>query len=141
MSARWVMILGGIGLFLGGLALFASAPEQERVAEVGVAEVLREIGTLQVAREAVQPRARFSGVLEARRTVKLFAETHGPVLEVGAEALDRVEAGQRLVRIADRLQAALAPDVNVGHARVERTRPDERVNRDQVVESVAAHRP
>ncbi|MBW2312764.1 MAG: efflux RND transporter periplasmic adaptor subunit [Deltaproteobacteria bacterium] len=99
MTPRWGLILAGVALFVAGLALFGSAPEQERVAEAGVAEVLREIGTVEVARQAVQPRARFSGVLEARRTVKLFAETQGLVLDMGAEALDRVEAGQQLVRI------------------------------------------
>jgi membrane fusion protein (multidrug efflux system) len=98
-SFRAGLILGGALLFVGGLALFASAPEQERVGEAGVAETVREVGTLQVTRVAIRPRARFSGLLEARRTVKLFAETHGPVLETGAEALDRVEAGQVLVRI------------------------------------------
>ncbi|HKJ25258.1 MAG TPA: efflux RND transporter periplasmic adaptor subunit [Myxococcota bacterium] len=99
MKARWGMILGGLALFLGGLALFASAPEQERVSDAGAAEVLREVGTLRVVREAIHPRASFSGVLEPRRTVKLFAETHGPVLATGAEALDRVTEGQELLRI------------------------------------------
>jgi len=99
MSPRWGMIFGGVALLLGGLVLFASAPEQQRLAEVGVTEVLREVTTRRVVPEAVRSRARFSGVIEARRTVKLFAETHGPVLDTGAEALDRVEAGQVLVRI------------------------------------------
>jgi membrane fusion protein (multidrug efflux system) len=98
-GVRSAMLLGGLGLFVAGLALFASAPEQEKTAELVSADVLREVATLRVSREAVRPRARFSGVLEARRTVKLFAETSGPILAVGAEALDRVEAGQVLARI------------------------------------------
>jgi multidrug efflux pump subunit AcrA (membrane-fusion protein) len=118
MTARWALIAGGFVLFLAGLSLFAFAPEQERVADSGVAVVLRQVATLQVSREAVQPRARFSGVLEARRTVKIFAETHGPVLDTGAEALDRVEAGQLLVRI-DPVLASI--EVEKGLAAVART--------------------
>ncbi len=45
------------------------------------------------------------------------------------------------MRIADRLAAPLAPDVDVGHAGVEGARTNERVYRDQVVEAVAAHGP
>ena len=35
--------------------------------------------------------------------------------------------------------AALAPDVDVVHARVERARAHQRVGRDEIVEAVAAH--
>jgi membrane fusion protein (multidrug efflux system) len=116
-SFRVGLLLGGVLLLAGGIALFASAPEQERVAEAGAAEAVREVGTMRVTRAAVRPRARFSGVLEARRTVKLFAETQGPVLEIGAEALDRVEAGQVLVRIDPALARI---DVEKGLAAVAR---------------------
>jgi RND family efflux transporter MFP subunit len=119
MTARWGMILGGVALFLAGLALFASAPEQAQVGEVGATEVLREVGTLRVAPTAVASRASFSGVLEARRTVKIFAETPGPVLATGAEALDRVEAGQELVRIDPVLARVEVEQALAGVARAE----------------------
>lgn len=98
-KARMVFVAIGAGLFTAGLLLFGSAPEQERVAVADEAAVAREIVTQRVARHAIQPRVGFSGVLEPRRTLKVFAETHGPVLALGAEELDRVERGQILVRI------------------------------------------
>ena len=116
MRVRLALLAAASLLLGGGILLLRSAPEQERVAPVGGSEVLREVATLRVEPRAVRPRARFSGVLEPRRTVKLFAETHGPVLALGAEALDRVEAGRTLVRIdpvlarveVERAQAAVA---------------------------------
>jgi len=96
---RLLFLAVALGGAMAGVALFATAPEQERVSAPGTEEVLREVAALRVRRYAIRPRARFSGVLEARRTVKLVAETRGPVLSLGAEALDRVEAGAPLVRI------------------------------------------
>lgn len=101
-------------LLLGGLALFAGAPDPEGVAPVGTGEVLRAIDTHRVDAVPLRARAELSGVVEARRSVRLFAETRGPVLEVGAEKLDRVAEGQLLVRI-DPLEAEVA---------VERARAD-----------------
>ena len=54
---------------------------------------LSEVDTIRVVPAAVVTRARVSGVLEPRSSVQIFAETRGPVIAIGAEALDRVEAG------------------------------------------------
>jgi len=98
-TARMVLGLVAAGGVAAGVALFAAAPEQERLEAAGQEDVLREVATRRVERVAVRPRARFSGVLEPRRTVRIHAETNGPVLSLGAEELDRVEAGQVLVRL------------------------------------------
>jgi len=58
-------------------------------------------------------------VLEPRRTVLLFAETRGPVLAVGAEALDRVEAGQVLVEIDPLLAEVAVERANAAVTRAE----------------------
>ena len=55
--------------------------------------------TLTLARVPLEYRVRVSGIVEPRTRVELFAEEGGRVLEVGAEDLDIVEAGQLLVRI------------------------------------------
>jgi membrane fusion protein (multidrug efflux system) len=113
---RAVLMAAAAALVLGGLLLFASAPEPER-REVGAeGSALRQVRTLRVERVPLANRAEVSGVLEARRSIELFAETRGPVTEVGAEELDRVEAGQLLVRVdpllatvaVERAEAALA---------------------------------
>jgi membrane fusion protein (multidrug efflux system) len=98
-SAQLVFLASGVGLLVAGFVLLASAPEQERTAVVVSGPALREVATHLVQSHSLRPRASFSGVLEARRTVKLFAETDGLVLALGAEELDRVTAGQTLVRI------------------------------------------
>jgi hypothetical protein len=41
----------------------------------------------------------------------------------------------------DRLLTELSPDVDGVHAHVERTRPDQGVRRDEIVESIRLHRP
>jgi membrane fusion protein (multidrug efflux system) len=63
--------------------------------------------SLELARVRRPDRVSASGVLEARRSVRISSETSGRVLEIGAEALDPVEAGQLLVQI-DPLRARLA---------------------------------
>ncbi len=98
-GVRLILLVVGGGLFAAGMLLFAAAPEQERTTEVATDAALREVATQRVVEREVQARAVFSGVLEARRTVKLFAETNGPVLSLGAEELDRVESGAALVAI------------------------------------------
>lgn len=98
-GAQIVFVALGLGLLLAGVLLFGSAPEQARVAVADEAVAAREVATQRVARHAIQPQVSFAGVLEARRTLKVFSETHGPVLALGAEELDRVEDGQTLVRI------------------------------------------
>jgi len=98
-TVRTLLGLLAAGGVAAGIALFAAAPEQERLEAAGQEDVLREVATRRVERVAVRPRARFSGVLEPRRTVRIHAETNGPVLALGAEELDRVEAEQVLVRL------------------------------------------
>lgn len=93
-------------LAAGGFLLFGSAPDPEDVAAAGDS-VLRAVEVQRVGALPLRPRAEVAAVLEPRRSVKIFAETRGPVLAVGAEALDRVESGRMLVRI-DPLEAEVA---------------------------------
>jgi RND family efflux transporter MFP subunit len=108
-------------LVVGGLLLFVLKPEQ--ATEGGALEdaALRAVRVEQVSREPVQARVEIAGVLEPRRAVQLFSETRGRVLEVGAEALDRVETDQVLLRI-DPLQAEVA--VERTEAQVSRSRSE-----------------
>jgi RND family efflux transporter MFP subunit len=96
-----------LALFAGGLLLFWSAPDPARVSPVGQAATLREVKTQRVRAVPVRSRVALAGVLEPRRSVQLFAETRGPAIEVGAEALDRVEAERVLVAV-DPLPAEVA---------------------------------
>ena len=93
---RSALIGLALALFATGLLLFWTAPDPERVAPAGEAVALRAVKTQRVRAVPIRSRAAVAGVLEARRSVQLFAETHGAVMQVGAEALDRVEAGQLL---------------------------------------------
>jgi membrane fusion protein (multidrug efflux system) len=106
-SLRWPILGVAALLVVGGLLLQATAPEPDEVAPAGENLVLQEVTAIPVAREPVVTRTRVSGVLEPRRSVQIFAETRGPVIAIGAEALDRVEAGLELVEI-DPLQAEVA---------------------------------
>jgi membrane fusion protein (multidrug efflux system) len=111
---RAVLLATAALLAAGGVALFAAAPEPADVAPEGEAALLRRVESQRVEAVPVRARAEVAGVVAARRSVRLFAETRGPVLEVGAEELDRVADGQLLVRI-DPLEAEVA---------VERARAD-----------------
>jgi len=114
--------LGTAGvLVVAGLALFVFRPEQATEGRASDQAVLRAVRVEAVTREPVQSRAEIACVLEARRAIQLFSETRGRVLEVGAEALDRVEAGQVLVRV-DPLQAEAA--VESAEAAVARSRSE-----------------
>jgi membrane fusion protein (multidrug efflux system) len=106
-SLRTSLVATAIALVLAGLALFQAAPEPERLAAAGPSERLREVTTLSVLSTPIRLEAEVAGVLEPRRSVALFAETRGPVIEVGAEELDWVVAEQVLVRI-DPLLATVA---------------------------------
>jgi membrane fusion protein (multidrug efflux system) len=118
-SLRSLLIGATLALVTGGLLLFQTAPEPERVAAAGEAASLREVATQRVRAVPIRSRAEVAGVLEARRSVRLFGETRGPVIAVGAEQLDRVDAGQMLVTI-DPLLAEVA--VERAEAAVTRTR-------------------
>ncbi len=82
-----------------GVILRITAPEPETVAAAGEEASLREVTAIQVRAVDVPSVAEISGVLEARRSVQIASETRGPVIEVGAEELDRVEAEQVLLRV------------------------------------------
>lgn len=101
-----LLIAAGL-LLLGGGLLFAAAPGPEEQAAGSEEETRRVVDTHRLEPVRLRARAQLSGVVEARRSVRLFAETRGPVLEVGAEELDRVAEGQLLLRI-DPLEAEVA---------------------------------
>ncbi len=104
---RNVFLAGAVLLFAGGFLLFGFAPQQAQVEPAGAEVALRPLDLYRVEPAELRSRIEVSGVLEGRREAKLFSETRGPVLELGAEELDRVEAGQLLLRI-DPLQAEVA---------------------------------
>jgi RND family efflux transporter MFP subunit len=108
---RTLLVLGiAIGLLVvGGIVLRVTAPSPDPVGAVGSAAAALEVGSLEVAKVLRPDRVVVSGVLEARRSVRISSETSGRVLEIGAEALDRVAEGQMLVRI-DPLLARVAVD-------------------------------
>ncbi len=106
-SLQLALIGCAIALVVGGVILFHTAPEAVRVSTADEDARLRAVATRVLRLVPVRSRAEVAGVLEARRSVQIFAETRGSVLEVGADELDRVEAGQLLVKI-DPLLAEVA---------------------------------
>ena len=120
-SLRWSLIAIAALLFVGGLLLEASAPEADRRAPLGGEQALREVAVLRVDATPLRARAEVAGVLEPRRTVLLFSETHGAVTRIGAEKLDFVESGLVLVEI-DPLLAEVA--VERARAAVTRSRSE-----------------
>jgi RND family efflux transporter MFP subunit len=100
-------VAAAIALFVGGGLLLWFAPEPERVTSARDAVALRAVATQRVRSVPIRSRVEIAGVLEPRRSVQLFAETRGPVIEVGAEKLDRVAGGALLVEI-DPLLAEVA---------------------------------
>ena len=106
-SLRTSLIATAIAFVVGGVALFRTAPEPERIAAVGASAAMRQISTLRVKAAPIRLETEVASVLEARRSVQIFAETRGPVIGVGAEELDRVEADALLVEI-DPLLARVA---------------------------------
>ena len=89
------------------MLLDATAPEPDEIAPAGENAVLQEVTAIRVEPVSAVARTRVSGVLDPRRSVQIFAETRGPVIAIGAEALDRVAVGLELVEI-DPLQAEVA---------------------------------
>ncbi len=84
-------------LVVGGGLLRETAPDPE--ATPPAALQAPALQTFELRLEQLQSRAEFAGLLEAQRRVDLFAEEEGRVIEVGAAELERVEAGQLLLRI------------------------------------------
>ncbi len=109
------LALAAAGLVAGGMLLFSTAPAPAPIEgdpDRGIA-----IDTLRIAPVPLQPSVEESAMVEARRQVELFSEQGGRVLEVGAEELDRVEAGQLLVRLDP-----LTAEVDVARAEAELAR-------------------
>lgn len=104
---RFGLLAGGVALLAGAFLLLATRPEPDTVSAAGEEGALRSVEIRPVHPLEVRQRAELAGVLEARRSVRLVAETEGRVLEVGAEALDVVEADQLLLRV-DPLLAEVA---------------------------------
>lgn len=96
-SLRWVFLGVGGALLLAALLLFGTAEQPIVEAAPGARPVA--VAAVRVDAAPLRLRARLAGVLEARRDVALFSETHGKALAIGAEELDRVKAGQVLVRV------------------------------------------
>lgn len=106
-SLRTSLIATAIAFTAGGVVLFRTAPEPERIAAVGASAAMRKVSTLRVAAAPVRLETDVASVLEPRRSVQIFTETRGSVIDVGAEKLDRIEAGALLVKI-DPLLARVA---------------------------------
>jgi len=89
----------------GGILLFSTAPDP---AALSVAEAqATRLETLRLEARSVTAKVAVPGLLQPRRSVEIFAEVDGRVTEIGAEALDRVEADQLLMRM-DPLLAEVA---------------------------------
>jgi membrane fusion protein (multidrug efflux system) len=116
-SLRWVFLGVGGALLLGAALLFGSAEQPATEEPPGARPIAVAAERLEPA--SLRPRARLAGVLEARRGVALFAETRGRVLEIGAEELDRVEAGQVLVRVDPTLARVALERAEAAVARAE----------------------
>jgi membrane fusion protein (multidrug efflux system) len=110
-SLRTSLIGVAAALLVGGALLVWSAPDPEQVAGGASAPQLRPVQALRVRAVPVRSRAQLAAVLEPRRSVEIFSETSGPVVQVGAEALDRVEEGRLLVAVEP-----LAAEVEVERA-------------------------
>jgi membrane fusion protein (multidrug efflux system) len=110
-SSRVAWGLGiAIGLLLlGGIVLRQTAPVPDPVSAAGREASAIEVASFEVRGELRRDRALLPAVLEAKRSVRLASETEGRVLELGAEALDRVDAELVLVQV-DPLRARVAVD-------------------------------
>jgi len=105
--ARLLFLSAAALLVLASLALFASAPQPERVAAAGADATAIPVRALEIRPRPIARSTRLSGVVEARRRVELFAETSGRVVELGAEELDLVTEDQLLAQV-DPLLAEVA---------------------------------
>jgi len=116
---RWILI-GVAALFgVAGLLLNLTAPEVQHSAAVGANDALRKVQVVEVNPSSVDSYVEVPGVLEARRIVLLFAETSGPVIAIGAEDLDSVEAGQLIVEIDPLLAEVAVEHASAGVTRAQ----------------------
>lgn len=102
-----LLVAATLGLAAVGTLLCQTAPQPELRAASGESAAIHRVATQRIRPVSMRSQANVSGVLEARRSVSLFAETEGQVIALGADELDRVEADQELVRI-DPLLAEVA---------------------------------
>lgn len=116
-SLRWVFLGAGGALLTAAALLFGTAEQPALEAAPGVRPIA--VAAVRLDASPLRRRARLAGVLEARRGVELFAETRGRVLAIGAEKLDRVEAGQVLVRVDPTLARVALERAEAGVARSE----------------------
>ncbi len=118
---RTGILLAALGIGALGVLLLYTTPRPDAREAVGQEAAAVPVIAHRVESRVVQPRTELAGVVEARRSVELFAETDGRVVELGAEELDRVEEGQLLARIDTRM-ARVA--VDRARAAVARTRSE-----------------
>ena len=110
---RIALVVATAVLVAGGLVLRATAPDPEALP--AAEPQAPELRTHTLHAEPLTRRTEVSGLLEPRRSVEIFAEVEGRVIEIGARELDRVDDGQLLLRMdpllaeveIDRANAAL----------------------------------
>lgn len=104
---RTLLVAVGLTFTLAGAALWITRPDRSASEGAGSQAAEATVAVLEVVEQRLPDRLEESGVLLARREVELSTESEGRVVEVGAEALDVVEAGQVLLRL-DETRATLA---------------------------------
>ncbi|MBW2241747.1 MAG: efflux RND transporter periplasmic adaptor subunit [Deltaproteobacteria bacterium] len=117
--ARWIFLAAAGLLLVGTFALYSFAPEPQREAAAGVEATAVRVGTWRIEPQLLFRTTRLSGVIEARRRVELFAEVGGRVIELGAEDLEAVEAGQLLVKMDPLLAEVAVERASAAVARAE----------------------
>ena len=125
-QTRLTKIFIGLAAVLGlaGFALNQTVPEPELRGAAGVQPL--GLRSHRAHQHELQRVAEVAGLLEAQRRVEIFSEADGMVIEVGAEELDRVSAGQLLLRM-DPLLAEI--DVERAEAHMTRSRSELRLAR------------
>ncbi len=117
LGLRAIMLGAAALLLAGAFALFGTAPRPEPPEAVGTPPLRVEVHTVEA--RPMRPRARLAGVLEARRDVEIFSETHGRLLEAGAEEMDSVREGAVLLRVDPTLARASVERAEAALARTE----------------------
>lgn len=137
--ARWIFLGAGAVLLLLTLLLFATADRPGPASAAGEDATAVLIEVLRIEAAALERSTSLSAVVEARRRIQLVSETQGRVLEVGADELDRVEAGQMLIQVdplladvaIERASASIARSQSqLALARDERNRFEKLATRD-----------
>ena len=105
-------------LLLGFAYLLATAPDGSDSPDPSPQKGLRTVTSQSVLPQTIDAEVRLSGILEADREVRLSVESSGRVVRTGAQAFDRVDAGDVLLEI-DPVPAEIA--VRQAQAQVDRT--------------------